>query len=199
MVRKSEGSGQQRVLPSVGLGPTRVECWTQAPSSSWTFPLEGRIRMPPTCWLVGLSIFISLFFTYWLVCTHGLEWIPWTGIGRQTVRCQDRKDGDEAAVCAWDPKMVSPWGAIPKGSEPAPQHHRVTGPERPVLGWGWGGVERGERVSSPETAHLHKESFQSYWLAGLLSDFFFLRACALNTNQAASLGCHTNWPQTPRQ
>ena len=43
--------------------------------------------------------------------------------------------------------------------------------------FGVGGGERGERVSSPETAHLHKESFQSYWLAGLLSDFFFKGLC----------------------
>ena len=131
--------------------------------------------MPPTCWLVGLFIFISLFFTYWLVCTHGLEWIPWTGIERQTVRCQDRKDGDEAALCAWDPKMVSPWGAIPKGSEPAPQHHRVTGPERPF--WGGGGGAGREGVQ-PRDCSL-TQRILSELLAGRapLRLFFFKGLC----------------------
>ena len=176
MVRKSEGSSQQRVLLFVGQGRTRAECWTQAPSS-WRFPLEGRIRMPPTCWLVSLFIFISLSFTYWLVCTHGLEWVPWTGIGRQTVRCQDRKDGDEAALCAWDPKMVSPWGAIPRGSEPAPQHHRATRPERPVFGGG-GSRERGCPAQRPLTYTKNpfrvtgwQGSSQTFFLKGLCTEY----------------------------
>lgn len=169
-----------------------MECWTQAPSSR-RFPLEGRIRMPRPCWLVGLFIFLSLFFTYWLVCTHGLEWIPRTGTGRQTVRCQDRKDGDEAALCAWDPKTVSPWGVTLTGSEPVPQHHRVTRPERPVEGgWSRKGVQPRDRSLT--------QRILSELLAGRAPlRLFFLRACALNTNQAASLGYHTNWPQTPRQ
>lgn len=89
--------------------------------------------------------------------------------------------------------MVSSWGGIPKGLVPAPKHHQVAGPERPA-----GAGEGGQPSFSPQTALLHKEPFQSYWLAGLLRLFFF-GACVLNTNQVASLGCHTNWPQSPRK
>lgn len=51
--------------------------------------------------------------------------------------------------------MVSSWGGIPKGSVPAPKHHQVAGPERPVGGsaggvWGKGG----QPLPSPQTVHL---------------------------------------------
>ena len=43
-------------------------------------------------------------------------------------------------------------------------------------------------MSSPETAHLHKESFQSYWLAGLLSDFFFLKGLCTEYRSSSFTG-----------
>lgn len=60
--------------------------------------------------------------------------------------------------------MVSSWGGIPKGLLPAPKHHQVAGLERSVCGEGAAPVQ-------PRDCSLHKESFQGYWLAGLLTDF----------------------------
>lgn len=51
-------------------------------------------------------------------------------------------------LCAWDPKMVSPWEVIPMGSEPAPQHHRATRPQRGQF-WGRGSRERGCPAQRP--------------------------------------------------
>lgn len=111
------------------------------------------------------------------------EQIPRTGIWRQAARSQGRRDGAEVAPWVWDPKMFSSWVGIPKGSVPAPKHHQIAG-QRGQLRRGWGGVggssvcvRARQPLSRPQAAHSHKESFQSYWLAGLLRLFFFQGLC----------------------
>lgn len=143
--------------------------------------------MSPVCWLGGLFIFVSLSFPV-SVYPHGLKWIPWTGIWRQTARSHGRRDKDEVAPCSWGPKMASYWGGIPRAGC-QPQSTTTLLGQRPV------GVGQGRPpFSSPETAHLHKGSFQRYWRAGLPTDFSPTTACVLNTDQAVSVDCHTHWP-----
>lgn len=125
------------------------------------------------------------------------EETPRIGIWRQTARSQGRNDGAEVAPCAWDPKMFSSWVGIPKGSVPAPKHHQVAGPERPAERVGGGGRGGG---GSPCPAHsllTHiKNPFRVIGWQGS-SDFFF-RACAWNTNQAASWLLHKLAPVTKK-
>lgn len=59
------------------------------------------------------------------------------------------------------------WSPLGAGSPGAPRQLQSTTELLGQRGQLWGGS-----ATSPETAHLHKESFQSYWLAGLLSDGF---------------------------
>lgn len=48
----------------------------------------------------------------------------------------------------------------------------------------------GRELSSSHAADLHKESFRV--IGWQNSSWAFFSACAQNTNQAVSLGCHTN-------
>lgn len=99
--------------------------------------------------------------------TRGLQQIPQTGIWGQTARSHGRKDEAEIAPCPWNPKMASSPGGIPRARCQLQSTTRLPGQRGRLgrLGWvGW------LPFSSLETAQLHKGSFQSYWLAGLLTD-----------------------------
>lgn len=108
---------------------------------------------------------------------------------RQTARSHGTRGEGEVAPCTCDAKMASSWGGIPQAGCQLQSTTKLLG-QRGQWGVGWGR----QPFSSPETTHLHKESFQSYWLAGLLTDSSPPVACAPNTDPAASPDSHTDWP-----
>lgn len=156
------------------------------------FPLERERNENVPHWLLGLSVFtLSLsLLTVSLPHRRSLGGSPLTGIWRQTASSQASKDGAQAAPCAQDPKMVSSRGGIPKGSVPAEGTTKSLGQS----GHWWG--HRGLPCLAQTLLTSTKDPFRGIGWHG--SSRAFLRAHARNTNEAASLGCHTDWPQSPR-
>lgn len=117
--------------------------------------------------LVGWSFHIHLSFTYCLMCTHvalnrshGLAFggrLPEATAGGTTLKLLHAPGAPR-----WPPLGEGSRGC--GASSKAPPGCQARGAR-----WGEGRAGR-PSFSSPETAHLHKESFQSYWLAGLLTD-----------------------------
>ena len=148
--------------------------------------------MPWSCWLVGLFIFLSLF--HLLAHVHTWPWVDpmdW----HWEVDCQ--MPGQEGQRWSCTVRLGSQDG-LPLGSDP---HGLRASSTAPPSHWAreasWGGWSR--KGVQPRDRSLTQRILSELLAGRAPLRLFFLRACALNTNQAASLGYHTNWPQTPRQ
>lgn len=171
-------------------GRTSLAGWAVVLSRSYS--LRRRLRRmttSPVCWPVGLFMFIfPLFHLLSLLRT----WAPpWMDLADWLMEADCQKPGQEGWGVSCSMYMGSQDGLL-LGRDPQELCARS---KAPISCWAREAVFRGRRRVPVHLRYCSlTQSILSELLAGRAPHRFFFRVCAPNTDQVASLGCHTNCP-----